>query len=58
MTLDWSVVWDNRDRLLAGAAMTVGLTAATMALALPGGLILAFLRLSPFRAVRGAPLQS
>jgi His/Glu/Gln/Arg/opine family amino acid ABC transporter permease subunit len=54
VTLDWSVVWDNRDRLLAGAAMTVGLTAATMALALPGGLILAFLRLSPFRAVRGA----
>jgi His/Glu/Gln/Arg/opine family amino acid ABC transporter permease subunit len=54
VTLDWSVVWDNRDRLLVGAAMTVGLTAATMALALPGGLILAFLRLSPFRAVRGA----
>jgi polar amino acid transport system permease protein len=54
VTLDWSVVWDNRDRLLAGAAMTVGLTAATMALALPGGLILACLRLSPFRAVRGA----
>jgi His/Glu/Gln/Arg/opine family amino acid ABC transporter permease subunit len=54
VTLDWSVVWDNRDRLLAGAAMTVGLTAATMALALPGGLILAFLRLSPFRLVRGA----
>ena len=29
MTLDWSVVWDNRDRLLAGATMTVGLTAAS-----------------------------
>jgi polar amino acid transport system permease protein len=54
VTLDWSAVWDNRDRLLAGAGMTVALTAATMALALPGGLILAFLRLSPYRAVRGA----
>jgi len=54
VTLDWSAVWDNRDRLLAGAGMTVTLTAATMALALPGGLILAFLRLSPYRVVRGA----
>jgi His/Glu/Gln/Arg/opine family amino acid ABC transporter permease subunit len=54
VTLDWSSVWDNRDRLLAGAGMTVALTAATMALALPGGLLLAFLRLSPYRVVRGA----
>ena len=54
MTLDWSVVWDNRDRLLAGAGMTVVLAVVTMALALPGGLILAFLRLSPYRVVRGA----
>ncbi|MBV9521253.1 MAG: amino acid ABC transporter permease [Alphaproteobacteria bacterium] len=54
MTLDWSVVWDNRGRLLEGAELTVVLTAATMAIALPGGLILALLRLSPFAAVRGA----
>jgi len=54
VTLDWSPVWDNRDRLLAGAGMTVVLAAVTMALALPGGLILAFLRLSPYRVVRGA----
>ena len=54
MTLDWSPVWDNRDRLLAGAGMTVVLAVVTMALALPGGLILAFLRLSPYRVVRGA----
>jgi glutamine transport system permease protein len=53
VTLDWSVVWDNRDRLLAGARMTVVLAAVTMALALPGGLVLALLRLSPYRAVRG-----
>jgi His/Glu/Gln/Arg/opine family amino acid ABC transporter permease subunit len=54
MTLDWSVVWDNRGRLLAGAEMTVVLTATTMALALPGGLILALLRMSPYRIMRGA----
>jgi His/Glu/Gln/Arg/opine family amino acid ABC transporter permease subunit len=54
MTLDWSVVWDNRGRLLAGAEMTVALTATTMALALPGGLILALLRMSPYRVMRGA----
>jgi len=54
VTLDWSPVWDNRDRLLAGAGMTVVLAVVTMALALPGGLILAFLRLSPYRVVRGA----
>jgi len=52
--LDWSVVWNNWDRLLEGAAVTIGLTAATMAIALPGGLLLALLRLSPFRAVRSA----
>jgi len=40
--------------MLAGAGMTVVLAAVTMALALPGGLILAFLRLSPYRVVRGA----
>ncbi|MBV8449470.1 MAG: amino acid ABC transporter permease [Hyphomicrobiales bacterium] len=54
MTLDWSVVWDNRWRLIAGAEMTILLTAITMMLALPGGLILALLRLSPLRAVRSA----
>ncbi len=54
MTLDWSVVWGNRGRLIEGAEVTIMLTATTMAIALPGGLILALLRLSPFRAVRGA----
>jgi His/Glu/Gln/Arg/opine family amino acid ABC transporter permease subunit len=47
MTFDWSVVWDNLPRLLDGAYMTIWLTVVTMALALPGGLILALLRLSP-----------
>jgi His/Glu/Gln/Arg/opine family amino acid ABC transporter permease subunit len=47
MTFDWTVVWDNLPRLLEGAWMTIWLTVATMALALPGGLVLALLRLSP-----------
>jgi His/Glu/Gln/Arg/opine family amino acid ABC transporter permease subunit len=54
VTLDWSVVWDNRGRLLEGAAMTVLLAVTTMAIALPGGLVLALLRLSPWRLIRGA----
>lgn len=53
MTLDWSVVWDNRDKFLDGALMTVLLTCLTMAIAVPGGLMLALLRLSPFASVRG-----
>lgn len=51
MTFDWSVVWENRSRLLEGAAMTVVLAVTTMAIAIPGGLLLAFLRLSPWRAL-------
>ncbi|MBV9753501.1 MAG: amino acid ABC transporter permease [Hyphomicrobiales bacterium] len=54
MTLEWSVVWDNRGRLIAGAEMTILLTAITMTLALPAGLVLALLRLSPLRVVRSA----
>lgn len=54
MTLDWSVVWDNRWRFVEGVEVTVMLTVATMAVALPGGLLLALLRLSPIRALSGA----
>jgi polar amino acid transport system permease protein len=54
VTFDWSVVWDNRWRFIDGAEVTVMLTAATMALALPGGLLLALLRLSPIRLVSSA----
>lgn len=50
----WSVVWDNWDRFAAGAVLTVELTILTMILAIPGGLLLAFLRLSPWRPVRFA----
>jgi His/Glu/Gln/Arg/opine family amino acid ABC transporter permease subunit len=54
VTLDWSVVWDNRWRFVEGVEVTVMLTVATMAVALPGGLLLALLRLSPIRALSGA----
>lgn len=52
MTFDWWVVWEHRDRFLDGALLTVILTVATMAIAVPGGLLLAFLRLSPWAPVR------
>jgi len=52
MTFDWSVLWPHWDRFLAGALMTVFLTIVTMALAIPGGLVLAFLRLSRWSLVR------
>ena len=54
MTFDWSVISDNAGRLAQGAGLTVVLAVATMALAIPGGLLLAFLRLSPLAPVRAA----
>ena len=54
MTFDWSVIWNNLGLLGEGAELTVFLAVVTMALAIPGGLVLAFLRLSRFRLVRGA----
>ena len=52
MTLDWSVVWEHRWALAAGAAMTIQLTVLTMLLAVPGGILLAAMRLSPLRLLR------
>jgi polar amino acid transport system permease protein len=52
VTFDWSVVWSSLPLLLQGAAVTVMLTAVTMALAIPGGLVLAGLRLAPWAPVR------
>lgn len=51
MNLQWGVVFDNWRIFLDGALLTVFLTVTTMALAIPGGLLLAFLRLSPVRGV-------
>jgi len=54
MKFEWSVIWDHSDQFLVGAEMTILLTVLTMALAIPGGLILAFLRLAPVRLVNVA----
>jgi His/Glu/Gln/Arg/opine family amino acid ABC transporter permease subunit len=53
MNLDWSVVWEHRGQFLAGTWMTIVLTVSTMAIAIPGGLLLALMRLSRWRVVRG-----
>ncbi len=54
MTLDWSVVWQNRDALAAGTATTILLTVATMAIAVPCGIAVAALRLYAWAPVRAA----
>jgi polar amino acid transport system permease protein len=51
MTLDWSVVWQHRNALIAGTATTFLLTIATMAIAVPGGIVVAVLRLYAWRPV-------
>lgn len=56
MTFDWSVVWTHRQTLLQGAALTVGLTVLTMLLAVPGGIALALMRLSPNKGLQWASL--
>ncbi|MBT2334457.1 amino acid ABC transporter permease [Variovorax paradoxus] len=56
MTFDWSVIWTHRQALLEGAALTVGLTVLTMLLAVPGGIVLALMRLSPNRLLQSASL--
>jgi His/Glu/Gln/Arg/opine family amino acid ABC transporter permease subunit len=52
LSFQWQVVTDNIGLLLQGALVTVMLTCVTMALAIPGGLLLAGLRLSPWAPVR------
>jgi len=56
MNLDWNVVWTNRQVLLEGVGVTIGLTVATMAMAVPGGIILALMRLSSNRVLCNASL--
>lgn len=51
MKLDWSVVWQYRFELAQGVLLTVVLTVTTMAIALPGGLLVMLLRQSRLRAV-------
>jgi His/Glu/Gln/Arg/opine family amino acid ABC transporter permease subunit len=49
MSFDWAIVWASLPRLLEGAWMTIWLACTTMLLAIPGGLVLALLRLSHIR---------
>ncbi|MDP9839811.1 polar amino acid transport system permease protein [Neorhizobium huautlense] len=54
MNLDWSVVWQYSGALGQGVAITLGLTFCTMLIAIPGGIVLALMRLSSNRLVSGA----
>lgn len=54
MSLDWSVVWQHRDVLAAATATTFLLTIATMAIAVPCGILVAVLRLYAVTPVRAA----
>jgi His/Glu/Gln/Arg/opine family amino acid ABC transporter permease subunit len=51
MKLDWWVVWQYRGALLEGTLVTVGLAVATMLIAVPGGIILALMRMGRLRSV-------
>lgn len=53
MNLDWSVVWLNSGALAQGVLITVLLTFFTMLLAIPGGIVLALMRLSSNRILSG-----
>ncbi len=46
MNYDWSVVWQYRQMLLEGVGITILLTVLTMLVAVPGGIVLALMRLS------------
>jgi len=52
MSLDWSIVWNSAGALAHGALLTVVLTVCTMAIAVPGGILLAMMRLSSNRPLR------
>ncbi len=54
MNLDWSVVWRNAGALAEGAELTVALAVLTMLIAVPGGILLALMRLSRSRLLSGA----
>jgi His/Glu/Gln/Arg/opine family amino acid ABC transporter permease subunit len=55
MTFDWSVVWRNAGVLVEGTELTILLAVTTMVIAIPGGILLALMRLS---GVRGLSLTS
>jgi His/Glu/Gln/Arg/opine family amino acid ABC transporter permease subunit len=51
MNFDWSVVWRNADTLVEGTELTILLAVTTMAIAIPGGILLALMRLSGVRVL-------
>jgi His/Glu/Gln/Arg/opine family amino acid ABC transporter permease subunit len=51
MNYDWPVAWRNADVLIEGTKVTVMLAVTTMAIAIPGGIALALMRLSGIRAL-------
>jgi len=51
MTLHWDIVWQSRWALAEGALYTILLTVLTMAISVPGGILLALLRGSRVKAV-------
>jgi His/Glu/Gln/Arg/opine family amino acid ABC transporter permease subunit len=54
MNLDWTIVWRNAGALAEGTELTVVLAMATMIIAVPGGVLLAVMRMSRFRPLSGA----
>jgi polar amino acid transport system permease protein len=50
----WDTVWGSFDFLMSGLQMTLIISAATLVLAMIGGLIIALLDMSRFRALRWA----
>ena len=52
MTLDWNVVWQHREQLVTATGVTILLTVATMAIAVPCGIAVAVLRLYAWAPVR------
>lgn len=56
MNFDWNVIWTHRGALLDGALTTVGLTVLTMLLAVPGGIVLALMRLSSNKLLNNVSL--
>jgi polar amino acid transport system permease protein len=51
MNFDWSVVWRNADALIEGTKLTILLAVTTMAISIPGGMLLALMRLSGVRVL-------
>ena len=54
MTLDWNVIWQYRADLAHGVLLTIALAVATMAIAVPGGILVMLMRQSHIRALSWA----